>query len=127
MSTDAQAEDIKTLLTAATKAPVYDADEAQALAGNLPAQYTVIYLSRRFGGNVRGGTRENDYRRLQTRVAARSTSNARLLEDRIADLFLHASHDIDGALVHFDYEAGGGLYEYDEGYYTDLTNWTWAT
>jgi hypothetical protein len=126
MSTDAQAEAIKTLLATATKAPVYDHDEAQALGTTAPAQYTVIYLSRRFGGNVRGETRENDLRRLQTRVHAKTVSNARLLEDRIAEAFAHTTHTIGGVLTHFAYETGGGVYAYDTGYYTDLTDWTFT-
>lgn len=127
VSTDAQAEAIKTLLSAATKSPVYDHDEAQALT-SLPAQYTVIYLSRRFGGNVRGGTRENDLRRLQTRAVAASVTNARLVEDRTADLFRHASHVIAGTRTHFAYESGGGEFEYDTATqrYHALTDWTFA-
>lgn len=127
MSTDAQAEAIKTLLAPVTKSPVYDHDEAQALAA-LPAQYTVIYLSRRFGGNVRGDTRENDLRRLQTRAVATSITNARLIEDRTADLFKHATHTIAGVLVHFEYESGGGEFEYDSATsrYHALTDWTFT-
>jgi len=123
VSTDAQADAIKTYLATATKAPVYDHDEAQALA-SLPANYTVIYLSRRFGGNVRGDTRSNDLRRLQTRVNATTVTNARLLEDRIAEAFEHQTVTVAGTLMHFSYETGGGVYEYDAGYYTDLTDWT---
>lgn len=126
MSTDAQAEAIKALLATATKAPVYDHDEAQALASALPANYTVIYLSRRFGGNVRGDTRDNTHRRLQTRVNAKTVSNARLIEDRIADAFENKTVDLDGSLVHFAYETGGGVYDYEGGYYTDLTDWTFT-
>lgn len=126
MSTDAQAEAIKTLLATATKAPVYDHDEAQALGSTLPANYTVVYLSRRFGGNVRGETREAPLRRLQTRVNAKTVTNARLLEDRIFEAFEHKTVTIDGSLTHFAYEAGGGVYEYDAGYYTDITDWTFA-
>lgn len=126
MSTDAQAEAIKTYLAAATKAPVYDHDQSRALGTGLPAQYTVIYLSRRFGGNVRGDTRSNDLRRLQTRVSARSVTNARLLEDRIAEAFEHKTVDVAGTLVHFAYETGGGVYDFDAGYYHDLTDWTFT-
>ena len=127
MSTDAQADAIKALLTTATKSPVYDHDEAQALT-SLPAQYTVVYLSRRFGGNVRGDTRENDLRRLQTRAVATTITNARLLEDRTADLFKHATHTIAGVLVHFDYESGGGEFDYDSATqrYHALTDWTFS-
>lgn len=129
MSTDTQADAIKTFLAAATQAPVYDHDEAQKLklASTLPATYTVIHLSRMFGGNVRGGTQDNDLRRLQTRVSAKTVKNARTLEDRIAAAFEHSWINLgDGVLAHFDYEAGGGLFELEEGYYTDLTDWTFS-
>lgn len=126
MSTDAHAEAIKTFLATATKAPVYDHDEAQALGSGIPAQYTVIYLSRRYGGNVRGDTRETNLRRLQTRVNAKTVTNARLLEDRIAGAFEHATVNLGDVVTHFAYETGGGIYDYDAGYYHDLTDWTFT-
>ena len=127
MSSDAQAEAIKTLLATATKAPVYDHDEAQALGGSTPTHYMIIYLSRRFGGNVRGGTRENPLRRLQTRVNAKSVTNARLIEDRLSELFEHASHSVAGSLMHFDFETQDAAFERDNtGYYSRLTDWTTA-
>lgn len=127
MSSDAQADAIKALIATATKAPCYDHDEAQALTAT-PANYTVIYLSRRFGGNVRGGTRENPLRRLQTRAVAKSVTNLRLIEDRTAELFEHASHTIDGALMHFDFETQDAAPEFDRttGYHERLTDWTTA-
>ena len=126
MSTDAQADAIKTLLTTATKSPVYDHDEAQALT-SLPAQYTVIYLSRRFGGNVRGG-QENNLRRLQTRAVATSVTNARLIEDRTSDLFAYVSHDVAGVRVHFAFESSDAELEYDPATqrYHRLTDWAFA-
>jgi hypothetical protein len=123
VSTTAQAAALKAVVAAATKAPCYDHDEAQGL-GALPESYTVLYLSRRYGGNVRGDTRENDLRRLQTRVHAKKVVNARLLEDRLADAFAHATHDIDGALMHFDFETQDAGFDRDAGYYHRLTDWT---
>ena len=123
MNLDAEANAIKTFLTTASKAPVYDHDEAQTLGVALPAQYTVIYLSPRFGGNLRGDTRDVDLRRLQTRVSAKTVTNARLIEDRISTAFLHTTISLGASFAHFAYESGGGSYDFDEGYYTDLTGW----
>jgi hypothetical protein len=124
VSTDAQASALKAVIAGATKAPCYDNDEAQELGEALPDEYHVIYLSRRFGGNVRGDTRENDLRRLQTRVHATKVFNARLIEDRLAAAFAHATHDIDGALMHFDFETQDPGFELEDGYYHRLTDWT---
>lgn len=126
MSTDSFADATKALIAGIVKAPCYDHDESQAIGAALPARYVVIYLTRRFGGNVRGDTRSNDLRRLQTRVAAKSVTDARLMEDRISDAFLHATHTVDGIAVHFAYESGGGNYDLDGGYYSDLTDWTFT-
>ena len=121
---DAQAVAIKALIAALTKAPCYDHDEAQGLAGEMPESYHVIYLSRRYGGNVRGDTRENDLRRLQTRVHATHVFNARLIEDRLAAGFEHATHDVAGALMHFGFETQDAGFELESGYYHRLTDWT---
>lgn len=126
MSTDSFADATKALVAGIVKAPCYDHDESRALGSALPARYVVLYLHRRFGGNVRGDTRGSDLRRLQTRVAAKSVSDARLMEDRLSEAFEHATHTVDGALVHFAYESGGGNYDLDGGYYTDLTDWTFT-
>lgn len=128
MSTDTQATAIKALIAAATKYPCYDQDEAQKGAASLPATYSIIYLGRRFGGNVRGGTQETDLRRLQTLAVSSSVQNARLVEDRIAALFAHASHDVAGSRVHFAYEGGGGLFDFDDVLkrYRALTDWTFT-
>lgn len=127
MTTDEVAEAIKALITDATGAPCLDHDEVLKLSA-LPAVYTTIYLSRRFGGNVRGDSRENNLRRLQTRAVASTVSNARTLEDRTADLFLHATHDVAGLPVHFDYESGGGEFDHDTATarYHSLTDWTFT-
>lgn len=127
MSTDRQAEGFKTLLSAATKVPVYDLDEAQDLGAGKPANYVILYLERRFGGTTRlVGLRSNRLRRLSTRVVALTVTNARLLEDRIAATFAR-SVTVDGATLRVNYESGGGAFEYDEGFYTDLTDWTYST
>lgn len=119
MSLDAEAEALKTRLAAATKAPVFDQDEAQAAASSLPANYTVIYLGRRFGGETRfDGTRGTALRRLSTRVSAKSVTNARLIEDRIHAEFAYSE---------VSYEAGGGVYDYEGGYWTALTDWTFTS
>jgi hypothetical protein len=123
VSSDAQADAIKALIKALTKAPAYDHDEAQDV--DEPGdRYTVIYLSRRYGGNLRGDSRENPLRRLQTRVQATKVSNARLLEDRLAAGFAHATHNIDGVAMHFDFETQDAGFELDAGYYHRLTDWT---
>lgn len=127
MSTETQVTALKVFLKAATKAEVYDHDGAQkARAANaLPANYTVIYFTRRFLDTpVRGDTRDTSGRRLQTRPCAQSVANVRLLEDRIADAFEHSTVSLDGTPVHFAYETGGGNHDLDGGYYTDLTSWT---
>lgn len=128
MSTDAQAEAIKAIIADATKAPAFDHDDAQAKGDKLPPQHTEVYLSRRFGGVVRGGTRETRLRRLQTRVVASSVTNARLLEDRIAEAFEHTTFDVAGSLVHFEYEGGGGVFDFDKATsrYHALTDWTFS-
>lgn len=117
MSLDAEAEAFKTRLTTATQAPVYDLDEAKALT-SLPPNHTLIYVARRFGGEARfSGTRDTNLRRLSTRVVAKTITNARLLEDRIVTEFEHSE---------VSYESGGGAYEFDDGYYTALTDWTYV-
>lgn len=124
MSSDAQAAAIKALIAAATKAPCLDHDEAQRTNPS-PPRYSIVYLSRRFGGNVRGGTQSNDLRRLQVRVSARTVADVRLIEDRIADLFAHASHDVAGTQMHFAFETSDAAPERDdEGYYSRLTDYT---
>lgn len=124
MSADDQATAIQALIAAATKAPCLDHDEAQN-AKPTPHRFTIIYLSRRFGGNVRGGTRENPLRRLQVRVVARTVADVRLIEDRISGLFEHAAHDVAGALMHFDFEAQDATPERDsDGFYSRLTDYT---
>lgn len=127
MSLDAQATAIKALIAAATKVDCYDHDELQEHGTAVPSSYSVIFLSRRYGGNVRGGTRETYLRRLQTRATATSLANLRLIEDRVFELFEHAIHDLDGALVHFDFEGQADTPERDaRGYYERLTDWTFA-
>lgn len=127
MSTDAHAEAFKTLIAAATQAPCYDHDEAQALGASLPAQYTVLYLSRRFGGVPRlDGTADAPLRRLQTRAVARSITNGRLLEDRTHDAFMHATVDLGGGVVAHPVFESGETFDFDEGYYSALTSWTYA-
>lgn len=127
MSSDALANAIKALIATATKYPCLDHDEVLS-AGTLPATYTTIYLSRRFGGNVRGDSRENDLRRLQTRAVSTSISNARVIEDRTAALFAHSTLDVAGVPVHFSYESGGGEFDHDTATnrYHALTDWTFT-
>lgn len=127
MSTDAQATAIKALLSGVAKAPAFDLDELQKM-GSHPPRYVEVHLSRRFGGNVRGDTQANHLRRLQTRVVASTISDARLIEDRISEAFHDVIHDIAGTLVQFDYESGGGAFDYnrDISRYHALTDWTWS-
>ena len=124
MNSDAVATAIKGLIATATKAPCLEHDEAQATHPS-PPRYSIIYLSRRFGGNIRGGTQENDLRRLQVRVSAKSVADVRLIEDRIADLFAHSTHDVAGTLMHFAFETSDAAPERDnEGFYSRLTDYT---
>lgn len=124
MSTDAHADALKALLATATKAPVYDLDEAQALAA-LPDNYTLLFLSRRAGGEYRGdGTRSTSLRRLTTRVVAKTVTNGRLIEDRIAAAFEFTTVNLGDVTTQVDYESGGGSFEADDGYYSAATDWT---
>lgn len=124
---DAHAEAIKARITAYTKAPTLDPDEAKAL-GSLPAYYTLIYLSRRYADEPSrvGGTFDLTGRRLSTRVAAKTVTNARLLEDRIYAAFHLNPLSLDGELVDVRYESGGGEFEHDEGFYSALTDWIYV-
>lgn len=126
MSADEEADAVKALLATVTKGPAYDHDEAQKLGTKLPSEYTVIYLSKRSGGNLRGDTRNTDLRRLQTRVHATKVVNARLIEDRMAASFEHSTATIAGSLVHFELEAQDAAFELDAGYYHRLTDWTFS-
>lgn len=126
MSTDAHATAFKTLLADVTKVPVYDLDEANtgAKAGTLPSRYVVIYLSPRFGGTTRlPGKRTNRGRRLTTGIAAPSTSDARLIEDRIDEAFA-GRVDLGDVFTRVNYEAGGGSFEFEGQSYTANTDWT---
>lgn len=128
MSTDAQAEALKTFLATATKAPVMDFDEAAKIATSaLPAQFTIIHLERRFGGEVRlDGRRPDSQRRLYTRVAARTVTNVRLIEDRTSDAFQTSPVNLAGTSTFFAFESGGGVFEQSEGFYVRTTAWTFV-
>lgn len=128
MSTDSQADAIKAVLSGATKVQALDLDEIQRL-GALPAKYVEVHLSRRYGGNVRGDSQENHLRRLQTRAVASTVPDARLIEDRIADVFAHTAHDLGGDVrATFNYESGGGTFDHDAASdrYHALTDWTFS-
>lgn len=128
MSTDGHAEAIKAFLTTATKAPVYDFDEANALAvTSLPSTFTIVHLERRVGGEARlDGTAPTPLRRLYTRAAAKTVTNVRLIEDRTADAFEFATVDLGDTITHFAFESGGGSFEQSEGYFVRTTAWTYA-
>lgn len=127
MTTEAQVVALKTQIATATKYPCLEHDEAQALGAGTPATYTILYVSRRFGGNVRGDTRENSLRRAQTRVSAKTVSNARVVEERTSALFEHSVLDLAGTKTHLDFEAQDAEYERDSaGYYNRLTDWTFT-
>lgn len=128
MSTDEQATAIKAIIASAAQVPALDLDDAQAAGTSLPTRYVEVHLSRRYGGNVRGGTRESGLRRLQTRAVAKNVSDARLIEDRIDAAFKASTFDVAGSLVHFAYESGGGEFDYDSatGRYHALTDWTFG-
>lgn len=126
MSLAAESDAVKAIVAAATQ---YEAlDLAQEQTATLPATYTGVYLSRRVGGNVRGDTAEVSRRRLQTRSTAASLKNARLIEDRLAAAFEHATFDVAGALVHFAFDGADAEFEYDKttARYHRLTDWLFA-
>lgn len=127
VATDTLATAIKSLIATLTQAPCYDHDEAQALATK-PAQFTIVYLSRRFGGNVRGDTVDDSLRRLQVRSVAKTVTNVRLLEDRVAGGFENASHSLAGVLVHFAFESAAAAPEFDTATsrYQSLADYTCA-
>lgn len=128
MSTDAHAEAIKTLLRIATKAPVYDFDEADAMAASaLPASFTIVHLERRFGGEARlDGMGPGALRRLYTRVASKTVSNLRLIEDRTEEAFQFTPVNLGDTTAFFVFETGGGSFDQSEGYYVRTTSWTFA-
>lgn len=126
MSTDSHAEALKAYLSTAAKAPVLDLDEIRALPVT-PARYVEFYLAPRYGGPARyDGSRDVSLRRLSTRVVADSITNARLLEDRITTAFLFQTIDLGDTKVLVNYESGGGAFEWDDGYYTALSDWTFG-
>ena len=129
MSTDAHADAIKAFLATATKAPVFDFDEADAMAkGSLPASFTIVHLERRYsdGGARMDGTRPTPLRRLYTRAAAKTVTNVRLIEDRTAAAFEFDTVDLGDTITHFAFETGGGVFEESEGFYVRTTSWTYA-
>ena len=129
MSTDAHAEAIKAFLRTPTKAPVYDFDEAAAMATTaLPSAFTIVHLERRYGDDATrlDGTRPSPLRRLYTRVAAKSVTNVRLIEDRTAAAFEFATVDLGDTIAHFAFESGGGVFEESEGFYVRTSSWTFA-
>lgn len=128
MSTDSHAEAIKAFLATATKAPVMDFDEANAVAASaLPQAFTIVHLERRVGGEARmDGTAPTPLRRLYTRAAAKTVTNVRLIEDRTADAFQFATINLGDTIAHFAFETGGGSFEQSEGYFVRTTAWTFA-
>lgn len=129
MSTDAHAEAIKTFLRTATKAPVMDFDEANALAASaLPSTFTIVHLERRYSDDAArmDGTKPTPLRRLYTRAAAKSVTNVRLIEDRTADAFEFATVNLGDTIAHFAFESGGGVFEQSEGFYVRTTSYTFA-
>lgn len=134
MSTDSQAEALKTFLATATKAPVMDFDEANEVEDEdgdpilLPPAFTIVHLERRIGGSERmDGMRPNNLRRLYTRVAAKTVADVRLIEDRTAEAFEFTTVDLgDDVLAHFAFETGGGVFDQSEGYFVRTTAWTFG-
>lgn len=125
MSLDTEADALKALIATAAKVPAYDLDEVPATP---PANYVEVYLSRRYGGNVRGGMRGTDLRRLSTRVVASTVTNGRLVEDRIFAAFEFTTVNLGDAVTHVAFESGdAGVFEYDAGVYVgSLIDWTFS-
>lgn len=123
--TPEQVDAIKAVVATASKRPAYTHGEAQKSKPS--GDYTILYLSQRFGGNVRGDTREGGFWRLQTRPTSKSADNVRLLEHNLAAAFEHASFSVAGAPVHFAFEAQDSDVDRDnDGYFSRLTDWTFT-
>lgn len=126
MSTETHADAFKALLTTAAKVPAYELDEIRALA-TPPNDYVEVYLSPRAGGEYRfDGSRDVSLRRLSTRVVTLSVTNGQRIEGRIAAAFAHTTINLGDTTTQVDYESGGGAFEYDDGFYTALTDWTYS-
>lgn len=125
MTSKAQVDAIRAVIAAATARPCYTHEDARKASQS--GDYSIVYVSRRFGGNVRGGTRENDLRLLQVRAVSKSDANVLLLEDKVADAFEHSTHDIAGTPVHFSFETQDATPERDDdGFYSRLTDYTFT-
>lgn len=125
MSVKTELDDIKVLIAAATGRPSFTHEEARQEKPK--TDHTIVYVSRRFGGNVRGGSRENDLRLLQVRAVAKSESNAYLLEHNIAALFAYDTHTVAGQPTHFAFETQDPTPERDDdGWFTRLTDYTYG-
>lgn len=104
-------------------AVAYDYDDVPA---TLPAFYTIVTVSRRFGGNRRGEGVPTVYLyRATTRAVARTVGNAREMRRR-AHLIEGVSLTVAGEQttpVEFETAQIVGP---DENYYSGLTTWVWA-
>jgi hypothetical protein len=125
VTADAQAEALKTRITAYTKAPTLDLDDIKGLAA-LPAYYVELHLANRWVDNPArtNGTFEPTGHRLSTRAVAKTLSNGRLVEQGVRDALLLNPITLDGVPTDVRYESGGGDFEQDdEGYFHALTDW----
>ena len=104
----------------------YDSDTLRALA-TLPTDYVEVTVSRRFGGEERGGGYiGTEPYRITTRVVGKTISNARVLRDKVRTALAFNTVTV-GALtttpVAFETEDPIGD---DEGLWSGLTLWTYV-
>jgi hypothetical protein len=107
---------------AAANAVPYDYDE---IPKPLPAYYTEVTVTRRFGGVMRGEKPTTTLYRGTTRAVAKNVTTAREMRRRAASLE-GTTITVGGIVstpIQFETEEPIGL---DEGYQSGLTTWTWA-
>jgi hypothetical protein len=107
----------------AGSATAYDYDEIPA---TLPNRYVEVTVSRRYGGEMRGEKPTTNLFRATTRVVAKSVSDARELRRRVS--LIEGTYLTVGGVnttpIQFETDEPIGP---DDGYYSGLTQWTWAT
>lgn len=129
MSESAHLTAVLAALSAGNAVP-YDLGKVPGMDGNtgtIPAYFTQVTVSRRFGGNFRGDASPNTILyRATTRAVAKSANDARNIR-RLAALALeNVALTVTGATttpIAFETEDPIGV---DDGWFSGLTLWTWA-
>lgn len=124
MSTEEQhAAAVIAALDAAGAAP-YDIDD---VPDTLPAHYTEVYVSRRFGGEPRNaGAKGSTGWRIAVRVVAKTVTNARLLRAKVSAALDDVRLTVDGeptTPVQFE---GAEEIGPDDGWFSGLSTYTYA-